>query len=217
MGNFVKRFFVDLFFNKNISNTSKDINLLNQNNTIVMLDSGIGGLHILKECYKLLPNFNYIYISDNANAPYGNKNKKELIEIADDLFKKIIEEFNPMLIVLACNTLTVNCIKHLRRKYKINIVGIEPALKKARINGGDIIIFATQSTLKYYNKLNKKCTRQLWFEYKKNKLRYYNKDKVHKIFISGLPAMIDEEIEKAIIEKSNQNNIEQKLNEENWK
>ncbi|MDD2445501.1 MAG: hypothetical protein PHX09_01675 [Clostridia bacterium] len=221
MGNFVKSFFVNLFVDKNISNAnSKDLKISSQkdsNNTIVLIDSGIGGLHILKECYKLLPNFNYVYVSDDANAPYGNKSKQELIEIADNLLEKAIKEFEPMLVVLACNTLTVNCIKHLRRKFKISIVGIEPALKKARINGGDIIIFATQSTLKYYNRLNKKCTWQLRLEYRKNKLRYYNKDKVHKVYISGLPAKIDEEVEKAIIKKSSRKlnkKIEQKLNEE---
>lgn len=158
---------------------------------ILFLDSGIGGLHILKECVKLSPEHSYIYVADTINAPYGNKRKNELLKIADKLVCELNKEFNPDIIVLACNSLTVNCIDFLRNKYKKTFVGIEPALKQARLNGGDTIIFATQATLKSYHKLNKKCSQQLKKEYRKQNLRYYNKDKVHKVFIPDLPLIID--------------------------
>lgn len=160
--------------------------------SIVVLDSGIGGLHILKECIKLISNYNFIYVADTVNAPYGNKSKKELIRIADKLISELNEEYNPDIFVLACNSLTVNCINFLRDKYKKEFVGIEPALKQAKLNGGDTIIFATQTTLKSYHKLNIKCTKQLKREHKEQNLRYYNKDKVYKIFIPDLPSKIDE-------------------------
>lgn len=169
----------------------KSLEISSNKKTILFLDSGIGGLHILKECVKLSPEHNYIYIADTINAPYGNKRKKELVKIADKLVCELNKEFNPDIIVLACNSLTVSCINFLRNKYKKIFVGIEPALKQAKLNGGDIIIFATKTTLKSYHKLNKKCSQQLKKEHKKQNLRYYNKDKVYKIFIPDLPLKID--------------------------
>jgi len=74
-------------------------------------------------------------------------------------------------------------------------VGTEPAIKQAKINGGDILIFATKSTLKNYNNLNKKIDRQLKTEYRKQNLKYINFDKVYKVYIDNLPTEIDNNIE----------------------
>lgn len=164
--------------------------------SVVVLDSGLGGLHILAECIKTLPNYEYLYIADTFNAPYGEKSKKKLIKIAIELVNNIIKKHNPEIIVFACNTLTVNAIKEVREKFfKTKIVGVEPALKTAKTYGGDTIIFATKSTLKHYKKLDKKIERSLKLEYKKQNLKYYNTDKTYKIHIKNLPALIEENSE----------------------
>lgn len=163
--------------------------------TIAVIDSGIGGLHILKECCKVLPNYNYVYVADTFNAPYGDKSKRKLNKIAYDLVEKIDKKYKPEIIVFACNSLTVNTIKSIRKKFKNKFVGTEPAIKQAKINGGDILIFATKSTLKNYNNLNKKIDRQLKTEYRKQNLKYINFDKVYKVYIDNLPTEIDNNIE----------------------
>ena len=171
---------------------TKELKHIRKRKNIVLIDSGIGGLFILKECIKLIPNYNFIYIADTVNMPYGNKSKRKLIKIADDLIAELNAEYNPDIFVLACNTLTVNTIQFLRKKYNKDFVGIEPALKQARIFGGDTIIFATRSTLKFYGKLNRKCTGELKQEYKEKNLRFFNNDKVFKVYMPDLPMKIEQ-------------------------
>lgn len=163
--------------------------------TIAIIDSGLGGLHILKECCRILRGYNFVYVADTFNAPYGSKSKHQLKKIACDLVKNIEKKHKPEAIVFACNTLTVNAIKIVRKKFDIKFVGTEPALKQAKIFGGDIILFATKSTLKYYSKLNKKVGRQIKSEYKKQKLKYTNTDKIYKVYIPNLPLEIDQNFE----------------------
>ena len=163
--------------------------------TIAIIDSGLGGLHILKECYKVLRGYNFVYVADTFNAPYGSKSKHELKKIANNLVENIEKKYKPEAIVFACNTLTVNAIKGVRKNFDIKFVGTEPALKQAKIFGGDTIIFATKSTLKYYSKLNKKVNNAIKSEYKKQNLKYTNTDKVYKVFIPNLPIEIDQNFE----------------------
>lgn len=164
--------------------------------SVVVLDSGLGGLHILAECVKILPNYEFLFVADTFNAPYGEKSKRKLTKIALELVQKIIEKHNPEIIVFACNTLTVNAIQSVREKFfKTKFVGVEPALKTAKIYGGNTIIFATKSTLKNYKKLDKKIEKSLKNEYKKQNLKYYNTDKTYKVFIENLPALIEKNSE----------------------
>lgn len=99
------------------------------NRPIAFFDSGIGGSTILKEVIKALPNEKYIYYPDSVNNPYGNKNKDELFTIVDGVVSKLIE-YNPKLIVCACNTATAMVLDDIRKKYPdIIFVGTEPAVK----------------------------------------------------------------------------------------
>jgi glutamate racemase len=116
---------------------------------IGFFDSGVGGISVLKEAIKVLPNENFIYFGDSKNAPYGTKNvdevKKLTFEAVDLLLSKGVKS-----IVIACNTATSAAIDDLRDYYKdIPIIGIEPALKPAvELNKkGKIIIMATPMTL----------------------------------------------------------------------
>jgi len=163
---------------------------------IVVIDSGIGGLYILKGCQKQLPQFNYIYVADTVNAPYGDKSKRNLRKIAHNLIKNLNDTYNPQLFVLECNTLTVIYINYFRKNFNKQFVGVEPALKTARINGGNTIIFATQSTLNSYGKLNRKITKQLKQEFKDSGLIYKNNDRIFKVSIPRLSILIDEHSDK---------------------
>lgn len=114
---------------------------------IGVFDSGVGGLSILKELHRLLPNENYIFMADQANVPYGEKSKKELekltIEICNFLIKKGVK-----LIVVACNTATCYAINRLREKFPISIVGTVPAVKPAfaKTKTNTVAVIATPAT-----------------------------------------------------------------------
>ena len=101
------------------------------NNKIGMFDSGIGGLTILKELKKLLPNEDYIYYADSKNNPYGEKSDEELMKIVTNIVDFLISK-DVKIIVIACNTATTRCIKRLRLMYpNMLFVGTEPAIKVA--------------------------------------------------------------------------------------
>lgn len=116
---------------------------------VAVVDSGIGGISVLAELAKLLPNENYIYFGDTANAPYGTKEasfvRERTFENFDLLCKKGIKAF-----VLACNTATSVAVAQLREKHpEMIIIGVEPALKPAVMCGNDptVAVLATPLTL----------------------------------------------------------------------
>ena len=78
------------------------------NDYIAVLDSGIGGISVLNELLKLMPNQNFIYFGDNKNAPYGSKNLKTLLELTKSNLDYLTSSFNLKGLVLGCNTLSVN-------------------------------------------------------------------------------------------------------------
>lgn len=166
------------------------------NNKIVIIDSGIGGLHILNHCENLLTDAKLIYIADTLNAPYGSKNKKELRRIAVALIQNVKDRYNPRIIVLACNTLTVNSINYLRKKFtEIKFIGTEPALKRAIIYGGDTLVLSTPSTKKHISALHKKIIWQIRREHKKLHLRYYHDSNLYKLSIKNLATAIETNLE----------------------
>lgn len=98
-------------------------------NKIGIFDSGIGGVTVLKEIIKLLPNEEYIYYSDSKNNPYGDKKDDEIKSICEKITNHLLEK-NCKIIVIACNTASAKCANYLREKYKdIMFVAIEPAYK----------------------------------------------------------------------------------------
>lgn len=99
------------------------------NNTIGIFDSGIGGVTVLKEIIKILPNENYIYYSDSKNNPYGDKTDEEIFNMCDKIVGKFVEQ-NCKAVVIACNTASAKAAKKLREKYSNEIIiAIEPAYK----------------------------------------------------------------------------------------
>ena len=98
---------------------------------IGVFDSGVGGLSVLAELVKQMPNENYIYLGDRKNAPYGNRTTDDVIRLSEENTKRLID-LGAKCLVIACNTATAAAADRLRRTYaSIPIVGIEPAVKPA--------------------------------------------------------------------------------------
>ena len=105
--------------------------------SILVIDSGAGGISTLKVLRKVLPYEDYIYFADNKNMPYGNKSRAFLAENARAIIKKVSEDYALKMAVLACNTLTGAAVKILREEFpSLPIVGMEPAYKPAGEKGG---------------------------------------------------------------------------------
>ena len=121
-----------------------------KNRPIGFMDSGVGGLSVLREAVRVLPNEDFIYFGDSANAPYGTKTVKEIRELTFKAVEKLME-YDIKALVVACNTATSAAISELRAKYKdMPVIGIEPAVKPAVVcsRGGRIIVMATPMTLR---------------------------------------------------------------------
>ena len=123
------------------------MNILN-NEPIGVLDSGVGGISVLKALYNLMPNENYIYFGDTKNAPYGEKSDEEIMKLTEKNVQTL-ENLGVKLVVIACNTATSIAASYLRSTKDIPIIGIEPAIKPS-VNThpkGNIIVMATKVTL----------------------------------------------------------------------
>ena len=119
---------------------------------IAVLDSGVGGLSVLKHIHALLPHENLMYFADSKHAPYGNKTPKQ-IEQRVFAAAKFLVAHGAKAIVIACNTATAAAAEGLRDKYgllEIPIIGMEPAVKPAAeaSHNGIIGVLATSGTLK---------------------------------------------------------------------
>lgn len=138
------------------------------NNIIGIFDSGLGGLSVLKSLLKNLPNYNYIYLGDNARVPYGEKSPDIIYEYSeqavDFLFKSGCN-----LVIIACNTASAQALPKLQQKYLIKnypnrkILGVVRPLAEAaeKSNKKIIGVIGTKSTInsstykKEIHKLNK--------------------------------------------------------------
>lgn len=117
----------------------------NVNKSVCFFDSGIGGLNLLLKCVRIMPQTDFTYFADNYRVPYGDLNKDELIKRVDEIFGEI-EKLSPSAAVVACNTVTAQCIDYLRGKYSFEIIGIQPAIKPATAGGGRCLVLATPAT-----------------------------------------------------------------------
>ena len=120
-----------------------------ENKKIGIFDSGIGGLSVLIELLKILPNEDYLFYEDSINNPYGEKTEEELFNITSNIVDYLIEN-DCKIIVIACNTATTSCMKKLREKYSnVIFIGTVPAIKVAYDNDyKNTILLATPYTVK---------------------------------------------------------------------
>ena len=118
---------------------------------IGMFDSGVGGLTVLKEVKRLLPNEEIIYLGDTKRFPYGSKSRDAIIEASRNCIKYLIEK-NVKLIVIACGTATSQSLDALKKEFDIPIIGIiEPTVDYLQKNVKDketIGVIATQGTIR---------------------------------------------------------------------
>ena len=131
-------------------NLCKEGEIMNQAAPIGVFDSGVGGISVLRELVRLMPNENYIYYGDSANAPYGSRPTGQVRALSLAVAEKLVSRGVKALVV-ACNTATAAAVELLRSTYPdLIIIGIEPALKLAadRFPTGNIGVMATQVTLR---------------------------------------------------------------------
>ena len=116
---------------------------------IGLFDSGVGGTTIWREVVRQLPYESTLFLADSLNAPYGEKSREEIIALCEKNAEYLLDH-NSKLIIVACNTATTNAITHLRAKYQVPFIGIEPAIKPAGLYSQTktIGVLATRSTLR---------------------------------------------------------------------
>ena len=127
---------------------------------IGIFDSGTGGLSVFREIYRLLPDERYIYYSDNANCPYGEKSREYIIDRARSITSFLISQ-GADIVVVACNTATAAAISTLREEFPICFIGMEPAVKPAAqaTATGVVGVLATAGTIKATKYID---TREKW-------------------------------------------------------
>jgi len=117
---------------------------------IAVLDSGVGGISVLRELVKIMPREKFLYLGDSKNAPYGEKTPREVLDITRDNLR-MLRARGIKALVLACNTATGAAARALREENpELIIVGIEPAIKPASLLGERprVLVMATPLTLK---------------------------------------------------------------------
>lgn len=118
----------------------------NQKSAIGIFDSGVGGLTVLKELLKILPNEKYIYVADLKNSPYGNKTgdqiKKYTKKIVDFLISKDVK-----LIVVACNTASSYGIDEIKNEINIPIISVLESAVEEISDEKKILLAATKATV----------------------------------------------------------------------
>ena len=117
--------------------------------SVLVFDSGIGGLSVLRELRVLMPERRFIYVTDDAAFPYGDWEEGALLARMTPVFADLFTRFEPQMVVVACNTASTLVLPHLRATYGVPIVGTVPAIKPAaeRTASGQISVLATPGTV----------------------------------------------------------------------
>lgn len=120
------------------------------NDLIGFFDSGLGGISVLHEARRVMPNENYIFFGDNKNAPYGPRPLEEIRVLSAAGIQRLLDR-GVKAVVIACNTATSAYAEIVRGEHpELPIIGMEPALKPAHFarHGGKVIVLATEATLR---------------------------------------------------------------------
>lgn len=133
---------------------------LKKENPVAVFDSGVGGISVLQELIKIMPEEDYIYFGDSKNAPYGTRDKEDVKNLTVSCARRLFGQGAKGLVV-ACNTATSAAVRLLRETYPhIPIVGIEPAVKPAVhcMEHPRVLVLATPMTIRE-DKLNRLIAR----------------------------------------------------------
>ncbi|KAA8998611.1 glutamate racemase [Affinibrenneria salicis] len=117
--------------------------------TILIFDSGVGGLSVYDEVRRLLPNIHYIYAFDNEAFPYGEKPEQFIVERVLDVVAAIEKRHALALVIVACNTASTISLPALRQRFSFPVVGVVPAVKPAAklTRNGIVGLLATRATV----------------------------------------------------------------------
>lgn len=118
--------------------------------TVLVFDSGVGGLSVYDEIRQLLPDLHYIYTFDNAAFPYGEKTEEFIVERVVDIVTAVAHSYPLALVVIACNSASTVTLPALRERFDFPVVGVVPAIKPAaRLTRNGIVgLLATRGTVK---------------------------------------------------------------------
>ncbi len=118
--------------------------------TILVFDSGLGGLTVLREIVKSRRDAHYVYVADDAFFPYGHHGEDEIIARVVPLIGELIARHAPDLVVIACNTASTLVMSHLRERYHVPFIGTVPAIKPAcaRSRTKRVSVLGTKGTVK---------------------------------------------------------------------
>lgn len=144
-------------------------------NVIGIIDSGLGGANVILECIKYY-NEDFVYLIDNKNCPYGNKDTRLLKQILNDNICYLKQNFDLDFIIIACNTLSSLFDHNSMLEEKLPVLKTFPKVEKVKNKGKEVLIFATKNTLK-----NSKQIKYLKLNYPKIKM----------VSIKGLAKEID--------------------------
>ena len=118
--------------------------------TILVFDSGLGGLTVLREIVCARPDAHYVYVADDAFFPYGHHSEEQIIARVVPLVGELIARHAPVLVVIACNTASTLVMSHLRQAYSVPFVGTVPAIKPACASSKTrrVSVLGTKGTVK---------------------------------------------------------------------
>jgi len=117
---------------------------------VLLFDSGVGGLSVLNEVRRLLPDMPVIYAADNAGLPYGTKSEAQIAARVSGLLGRMTERLHPRLVCIACNTASTIALAAVREVLEVPIVGTVPAIKPAATltSTGTIGLLGTEATIR---------------------------------------------------------------------
>lgn len=117
--------------------------------TILVFDSGVGGLSVYQEVQQQIPDAYYIYVFDNAGFPYGEKTESFIIERVQKIVAHLTQRYEIALAIVACNTASTITLPILRQQFGFPVVGVVPAIKPAAqiTRNGVVGLLATKGTI----------------------------------------------------------------------
>lgn len=120
------------------------------NKGIGVFDSGIGGLTVVKELMNYLPHEKIFYLGDTARTPYGTKAKETIIRFSSEIIAFLMKK-NVKIIVIACNTASALALEAVRKKFRMDIIGVVDAGAKAAVSATEnnrVAVIGTASTIR---------------------------------------------------------------------
>lgn len=118
--------------------------------TVLVFDSGVGGLSVYDEIRRLLPDLHYIYAFDNVAFPYGEKSEEFIVERVVEIVSAVARHYSLALVIIACNSASTVTLPALRERFDFPVVGVVPAIKPAArlTRNGKVGLLATRGTVK---------------------------------------------------------------------